>query len=84
MALTYDKLNETQKKNAALINAALTKYGLTNQYLRAGILSVVAKESGFTPISEGYRYSLKRLREVFSAFRLQNKSDAQLTQLLKY
>ena len=84
MALTYDKLNETQKKNAALINAALTKYGLTNQYLRAGILSVVAKESGFTPISEGYRYSLKRLRQVFSAFRLQNKSDAQLTQLLKY
>jgi putative chitinase len=84
MALTYDKLNETQKKNAALINAALTKYGITNPYFRAGILAVVAKESGFTPISEGYRYSLKRLREVFSPIRLQNKSDAELTKLLKY
>ena len=84
MALTYDKLNETQKKNAALINAALTKYGLTNPNFRAGILAVVAKESGFTPISEGFRYSLKRLREVFSASRLQNKSDAQLIQLLKF
>jgi LPXTG-motif cell wall-anchored protein len=83
MALTYDKLNETQKKNAALINAALTKYGITNPYFRAGVLSVVSKESEFTPISEGFRYTLKRLREVFSPYRLQNKSDAELTKLLK-
>lgn len=83
MALTYDKLNETQKKNAALINAALTKYGITNPYFRAGILAVVAKESAFTPINESFRYTIPRLREVFSTERLQNKSNNELIKLLK-
>ena len=83
VALTYDKLDETQKKNAALINAALTKYGITNPYLRAGILAVVAKESAFTPIAEGYRYTIPRLRVVFSTERLQNKSNNDLIKLLK-
>lgn len=83
MALTYDKLNETQKKNAALINAALTKYGITNPYFRSGILAVVAKESAFIPKNEIFGYTIKRLREVFSPYRLQNKSDAELTKLLK-
>jgi putative chitinase len=82
-ALTYDKLNETQRKNAALINAALTKYGITNPYFRAGILAVVAKESAFMPIAESYRYTIPRLREVFSTERLQNKSNNDLIKLLK-
>jgi len=80
-ALTYDKLNETQRKNAALINAALTKYGITNPYFRAGILAVVAKESAFMPIAESYRYTIPRLREVFSTERLQNKSNNDLIKL---
>lgn len=83
MALSYDKLNETQKNNAALINAALSKYGITNPYFRAGILAVVAKESGFAPVKERFRYKLERLRAVFDPPRLQNKSDAELNKLLK-
>jgi predicted chitinase len=84
MALTYDKLNETQKKNAALINAALTKYGITNPYLRAGVLAVVAKESQFIPKNEiSYAgTSNSRIREVFGS-RVSNLSEAQLTALKK-
>jgi predicted chitinase len=66
------------------MDASLTKYGLTNKFLRAGILSIVSKETEFVPKSEYYRYSLKRLREVFSPMRLQNKSDAELMKLLKF
>lgn len=84
MALTYDKLNPTQKQNAALINNALTKYGITNPYLRAGILAVVAKESAFIPKSEiSYAgTSNARIREVFGS-RVSGLSDAQLTALKK-
>jgi len=82
MALTYDKLNPTQKQNAALINAALTKYGITNPYFRAGILAVVAKESAFIPKSEiSYAgTSNSRIREVFGS-RVSGLTDAQLTAL---
>jgi predicted chitinase len=76
-------LSQVQKDNAALINAALTKYGITNPYLRAGILAVVSKESQFIPIKELYSYKLPRLHQVFDASRLGNKSDAELTKLLK-
>jgi predicted chitinase len=84
MALTYDKLNDTQKKNAALINAALTKYGITNPYLRAGVLAVVAKESAFIPKNEiSYAgTSNSRIREVFGS-RVSGLSEAQLTALKK-
>lgn len=84
MALTYDKLNATQKENAALINAALTKYGITNPYLRAGVLAVVAKESAFIPKSEiSYAgTSNSRIREVFGS-RVSGLSEAQLTALKK-
>lgn len=78
------KLTDEQRKNIALMDASLTKYGITNKYLRAGILSIVSKESEFIPKSEYYRYSIKRLREVFSPMRLQNKSDAELMKLLKF
>lgn len=83
-ALTYDKLNETQKQNAALINAALTKYGLTNQYIRAGILSVVAKESGFIGKSENSYAGTdnSRIRRFFSS-RVADLSEAQLSALKK-
>ena len=84
MALTYDKLDETQKKNAALINAALTKYGITNPYLRAGVLAVVAKESQFIPKNEiSYAgTSNSRIREVFGS-RVSGLSETQLTALKK-
>ena len=84
MALTYDKLNEAQKKNAALINAALTKYGITNPYFRAGILAVVAKESAFIPKNETSYAGTdnSRIREVFGS-RVAGLSEAQLTALKK-
>ena len=84
MALTYEKLNDTQKKNAALINAALTKYGITNPNFRAGVLAVVAKESGFIPKNEiSYAdTSNTRIREVFGS-RVAALSSTQLTALKK-
>ena len=84
MALTYEKLNDTQKQNAALINAALTKYGITNPNFRAGVLAVVAKESAFIPKNEiSYAgTSNARIREVFGS-RVAGLSDAQLTALKK-
>lgn len=75
----YTKLSEEQRKNIAEIDKSLTKYGITNKYLRAGILAVVSKESTFLPRNEtSYKNtSASRIKQVFGS-RVAGYSDAQL------
>lgn len=74
-------LTDNQKRNAKLIDDAVKASGLTNKFLRAGILAVASKESGLAPKREiGYGSTPNaRIRTVFAATR--NLSDAQLNQL---
>lgn len=69
--MKLSELNNQQLANAKLIDAALVEIGLTNKYLRAGILAVVSKESGFMPKGEiSYRNtSNDRIYEVFGKSR---------------
>lgn len=65
--MKYQDLNPAQLANAKLIDKAVVEIGLTNAYLRAGILAVVGKESGFNMVRE-ISYSntpASRIREVF-------------------
>jgi hypothetical protein len=73
------KLTDEQRKNIALMDASLTKYGITNKYLRAGILSIVSKESAFIPKNElSYANTdVSRIRQLFKS-RVLGKTDAQL------
>ena len=55
------------KENIEIVVSALKKAGFDNENAIMGILSVIAKESGFVPKSEiGYKNtSISRIREVF-------------------
>jgi putative chitinase len=61
------ELNPQQLANAKLIDTALVEMKLSNPFLRAGILAVVSKESGFIPQSEiGYAHTDNSvIRRVF-------------------
>jgi predicted chitinase len=65
--MKYQDLNPAQLANAKLIDKAVVEIGLTNAFLRAGILAVVGKESGFKMGSEiSYANTPDhRIREVF-------------------
>jgi len=78
------KLTDEQRKNIALMDASLTKYGITNKYLRAGILSIVSKESAFIPKNElSYaNTSASRIRKIFGS-RMTRFTDAQIDALKK-
>lgn len=78
------KLTDEQRKNIALMDASLTKYGITNKYLRAGILAIVSKESGFVPKNElSYRNtSASRIRQIFGS-RVGGLTDAQIDTIKK-
>ena len=65
--MKYFELDNTQKNNAALVNKELIKIGLTNPYLRAGNLAVVAKETGFIPRWED-SYSTTSARRIANIF----------------
>ena len=64
-------MNPEQLRNLAKIDAALVEVKLTNRFLRAGILAVVSKETGFKLVAENsYRNTPKeRIRQVFGAAR---------------
>ena len=60
----------------------MNEAGITDPYAQVGILSVIAKESGFVPKSE-YSYSTtsnQRLRKIFGK-RLSKYSDSELSSL---
>ena len=61
---SYDS---TQKKNINLLLTQLTSLGVTNEFAKAAILSVISKESGFIPQSENLNYSPERMREVWTS-----------------
>ena len=59
--------NPEQLKNINYLIDAMNEVGITDPYAQVGILSVIAKESGFVPKSE-YSYSKtpnQRLRKIF-------------------
>jgi len=83
MALLFTFLNDSQKKIAAAYDKALIKKGITNAYYRAGILSVISKESGFKLGSPETCYnstSNSRIRAVFGS-RVSTLTESQLTKL---
>ena len=72
-------------KQAKMVNALIdemVRKGITNPYTQIGILSVVAKESGFNAVKEtGYcKTSNSRIRSIFSS-RVSNLSDSELNNL---
>lgn len=74
------ELNQTQLNNAKLIDAELIAIGLTNKFLRAGILAVVGKESRFMPVHET-SYSTTSNARIRQVFGLRTLNESQLTQL---
>ena len=73
-----------RNKNMKTIERYMTKFGVTNRYMKIAMLSVIAKESGLKPKSEkGYGgTSAARLREIFGA-RVKKFSDTELVALAK-
>lgn len=49
-------MTSEQQRNIDLIIKSLNKFGITNQYLQAGILATVSKEADFIPKSESLYY----------------------------
>ena len=60
-----EKLTTTQKNNIKIIVDKLKLIGITQPFAIAAVLSIVSKESNFTPTSERFIYSAARLVEVF-------------------
>jgi len=48
-----DTLKVDQKEAIRLMKISMLKGGITNDYMQAGIIAVVSKESGMKPKSEG-------------------------------
>lgn len=74
-----DILSTPQRvSNVNYLIGTLKDAGITNDYMIAGILGVVGKESNFKPQSEiSYRNtSAERIRNIFSVF--QNMTDAEI------
>lgn len=65
--MNLNQLTPAQLKNCKLINQALIDINLTNPYLRAGILAVVSKESGFKLIKES-DYSTTSAARIYQVF----------------
>lgn len=82
--MKYNELNAIQKSNAVELNQALIDIGLTNRFLRAGILAVVCKESGLSPKAElsWSTTSAARIRQVFSSL-FYGMTDATIDHLKK-
>jgi predicted chitinase len=55
-----------QESNARLIVKSLTTFGVTNQYLQAGILACVSKESNFIPQNENLNYTFARIKQLWT------------------
>jgi len=78
--MKLQQLNSKQLANAKLIKQALIDIGLTNNFLVAGILAVVSKESGFVVVSEkSYATtSNARIIQVFGAARFAGMNISEL------
>lgn len=58
-------LTPEQESNAKLIIKSLSKYGITNQFIQAGILACAYKESLLIPKSENLNYTLADIMRVW-------------------
>ncbi len=78
----FEQLTGQQRINCFTIDKELVNIGLTNKYLRAGILAVCSKESGFKPIIEGgySRTPAARIAQIFSG-KFQGWSELQINSL---
>lgn len=56
---------QTQKNNIKTLLTQMKDGGITNDFAKAAILSVIYKESGFIPKSENLNYSAERIRQVW-------------------
>lgn len=76
--------NNEQIKNINYLIDEMKKIGITNPYTQIGILSVIAKESGFVPKGEvSYATtSNDRIRKIFGS-RVAKYSDSELDNLKK-
>lgn len=80
--LSNSGFDGTQKENIKLLIDAMKEKGITNPYTQIGILSVIAKESGFKPKNE-VDYSTtpnSRIRSIFGK-RVSKYSDQELDSL---
>jgi len=57
---------QTSYKGIQALGAAMTASGITSKYARAAILGIAMGESKCVPQNEGYKYSIGRLKQVFS------------------
>lgn len=78
----FDTLTPKQKENMAILIKRMNAKGLTNPNTQAGLLSIVSKESNFTPKNElSYRTTANdRIRAIFKT-KLGNKTDDELNKL---
>ncbi len=79
-----DTLKVDQKEAIRLMKKSMIKGGITNEYMQAGIIAVVSKESGMKPKSEGGYggTSNDRIRKIFGK-RVKDLSEAELNVLKK-
>lgn len=78
-------LNQDQKKNMEMIEAALKKQGITDPKMIAATKANIMKESGGKAISENMNYGNtdnKRIRDIFGS-RAAGKSEAELNDIKK-
>jgi len=75
----FNSLTVQQKSNIAYIIKRLGEKGITNDFTKAGILSICSKESAFTPKSEkGYGNTPnERIRAIFGS-RVAKYTEGQL------
>lgn len=82
--MKFEQLNPTQLANAKQLDYELQAIGLTNRFLRAGILAVVGKESQFMPVRElsWSTTPVARIRKVFGMW-FSGTTDAEIEKLKK-
>lgn len=63
---TNTKISSSATSGILAIAAAMDALGVTGSYARAAILGIVGGECEWIPRTEGYKYSLSRIQEVFT------------------
>lgn len=69
-------MTQEQTNNIKLITNSLTKFGITNPNIQAGILATISKESEFVPQSENLNYSAANIKRVWA-----NTPDADIPKI---
>lgn len=70
MATYFDGLTPLQKQYATALTDEMVKRGITNNFAKAAILSIISKETEFKPRAEDLNYSAARIVEVWPSIPL--------------